>query len=94
MIMKHFKEPLNTAVFTTRFIISGESVIVFIAHDDDGSWQFQGTENKVSESDMRLVSLGEIIEIDNSILQLADMPEGFEAMRNDKNSNWIITSSN
>ena len=89
-----FKESLNTAVFTTRFIVDRVSPILFVYHDDDGSWQFLGGEQEVYDEDMRLVALGEIIEIDESVLKLADMPKGFEAVRSDKNSEWKIVSSN
>lgn len=91
--MKHFKESLNTAVFTSRFILDG-SPILFIFHDEDGSWQFLGEEEIINENDMKLVALSEIIEIDNSVLNVADMPEGFEAIRSNKKGEWKVINSN
>ncbi len=85
-----FKEPLNTAVFTTKFVIEDLAPIVFVYHDSDGCWQFHGSEEKVIDDDIRIVSLDEIIALDQSIIELAEMPEGFEAVRSKKGDNWQI----
>jgi hypothetical protein len=38
---KVFKEPLNTAVFTTQYVIEENKGITYVTHDaDDGAWQF------------------------------------------------------
>ncbi len=89
-----FKESLDTAVFTTKYIVEKKSPILFVYHDDDGSWQFHGPEQEISEDDMRLISLGEMIGLDGSILELSGMPKGFEAARSSKESTWKVASSN
>lgn len=89
-----FKESLNTAVFTTRYVVEELSPILFVYHDDDGSWQFHGGEQEILDEDMRLVALEEIIKLDKSILELANMPIGFEAVRSDDQSSWKVISSN
>lgn len=94
MIMKKFKEPLTTAVFTTKYVLENGSAIVYIYHDGDGDWQFHGAEDNISDSDMRVVGLGEIISMDNTVLQIADLPLGFEAIRKDKQDDWNIVSPN
>ncbi len=91
--MKKFKESLKTAVFTTKFIADKLSPIVYVSHDDDGSWQFQGPEDNVSDEDIRLLGLGEIIEIDNTILEISDMPNGSIAIRDNSVSHWKVISS-
>ena len=91
--MKKFQEPLSTAVFTTKFVLEG-STVLFVFHDEDGSWQFHGREDDVNEEDMRLIGLGEMIDLDKTILDLADLPNGFEATRSDKSSPWRIMNSN
>lgn len=87
-----FKESLNTAVFTTSFVIENNSVITYVCHDSDGSWQFQGNEVIEDDDNIRLVSLGEILELDKSIIALSDLPIGFEATRSGKEKEWIILS--
>ena len=58
------------------------------------SWQFHGFEDNVADEDIRLVALDEIVEIDASVLELAEMPKGQEAIRKDKNSDWQIINNN
>ena len=91
--MCKFPIDLNTAVFTTRFILEG-APILFVYHDEDGSWQFIGNDDIVNDNDMKLVALREIIEMDESLLKLAEMPMGSEAMRSDKAKHWKILNSN
>jgi hypothetical protein len=94
MKKKSFSESSDTAVFTTRFVVRDKSPILFVYHDADGSWQFHGNETNVDDKDMMLVGLGEVIEIDNTILEIADLPLGFEAMRSRKGDEWKIMNSN
>ena len=38
-----FVDDLNTAVFTTKFILESQSPIMYVYHDEeDGAWQFSG----------------------------------------------------
>ena len=38
---KQFKENLNTAVFTTKFVLKQKRTITYVTHDaEDGAWQF------------------------------------------------------
>ena len=92
--MKSFKENLNTAVFTTRFVIENGSPILFVFHYEDDSWQFSGPEEGLYDNDYRVVSLGEIIEHDKSIAEIVDIPINSNAMRLNINSPWRITNSN
>lgn len=85
-----FLIPLDTAVFTTKYVLESCSDIIFVSHDDDGYWQFQGSENIISDDDIKLVRLDEILEIDPSIKLLGNMDRGFEAHRLNKNSEWKI----
>jgi hypothetical protein len=88
---KHFEESLNTAVFTTKFILENKSPILFVYHyEEDGAWQFSGLENPISDDDYRVISLDEVIQLDNTVLELADLPLGGEAYRLDIKSPWII----
>lgn len=88
---KQFKGDLQTYVFTTRFVIEDNSDITFATHDHEGDWQFM-SDDEFNESDARVVSLQEILELDSTLLKLADLPIGYEAKRNDKYSNWEISS--
>ena len=87
---KKFSDNVNTAVFTTKYILEKHSPILYVFHyEDDGAWSFSGHED-CHNGDYRVISLEEMISIDNSILDLVDMPYGYRAKRADINSPWII----
>jgi hypothetical protein len=88
--MKYFKENLDTAVFTTRFVLEEKSPILVAYHFEDGSWQFSGKEDNLNDEDFKIISLGEIIEIDKTLLQISDMPLNSEARRLSSVSEWRI----
>jgi hypothetical protein len=83
-----FSDAKNVAVFTTGNIISGSHSILYVIHDaDDGAWQFHSGEG-FNQEDCKVVSLGEIVSIDSSILNLADLPLGWMATRKSQNDGW------
>jgi hypothetical protein len=85
-----FIDDLNTAVITTKFVLEDNSLIQFVYHyEEDGFWEFLGAENS-TEEEYRIISLEEVIIIDESILEIADLPLGSFAYRNDKNDKWKV----
>ena len=83
-----FLDPPNVAVFTHRQIMKGEEWIAYVSHDDDdGCWQFLGPGN-AREEDASTVGLKEIFDLDNSIGELADLPEGWHAWREAPSEPW------
>lgn len=92
MANKKFKEADNTAVFTTKFVIIDKKDITYVTHDkEDGAWQFFSDDQFDDfESVAKIVGLGEILKIDNTLLELADMPEGFSAYRKFKGDRWTM----
>jgi hypothetical protein len=87
-----FNEEINIAVFTTRFVVQNASPIVYVSHDEEGDWQFLGSE-QVSMKDAMVVSLEDIITIDKTILELANLPIGDSASRSSKESKWEIITN-
>jgi hypothetical protein len=88
--MKKFEESLNAYVFTTKYVLKEGHPIVYVSHDDDGDWQFLGKADNLKEEDAMVISLGEMIEYDSTILEIADLPKGHEATRKDRSSQWRI----
>ena len=85
-----FPDPPNVAAITTRKVVSGEDWIAYVSHDeDDGAWQFHGCSGgAASEADAALVSLRKIVAMDPSVQELADLPLGWYARRDTKESSW------
>jgi hypothetical protein len=80
---------LNKAVFTTVYVLNRISPIVYVSHDADDDWQFFGPEKNVQIDKARVMSLGEIIEMDPTVKELLNMPIGTEAHRKDIGSEWM-----
>lgn len=89
---KKFKEADNTAVFTTKFVITDNKEITEVHHDeDDGAWQFFSNDGFDDFSKVvKVVGLGEITKIDSTLFEIADMPTGYLAHRKYKGDKWII----
>jgi hypothetical protein len=89
---KEFKEPLNTAVFTTKYVTEENKEITYVTHDlEDGAWQFF-SEDKFEDFGKvaKILSLSQIIKIDKTVLEIADLPLGYYAIRKSKKENWEI----
>jgi hypothetical protein len=92
-MIKKFNDDLNTAVFTTKFVVEDKSPILYVFHyEEDGSWQFSGYEHEINDNDYRIVSLQEIINLDNSVLEIADLPLQYMAFRESLKELWKIKS--
>ena len=88
--MKEFKDELNTAVITTKYVLEENSSILFVYHYDAGFWQFSGKEEDLQDSDYRVISLQEVIAMDSSIIEVSDLDFETMAYRESINSDWEI----
>lgn len=88
MIKWPFQDPRNVAVFTTWTVLRGRRPIVLVRHDAyDGAWVFL-SDDPFDMQDAAVVALEEIALHDPSVCELADLPEGWHAIRNGSNGNW------
>ncbi|MGJ7571543.1 hypothetical protein ACSFBX_13490 [Variovorax sp. RB2P76] len=84
-----FQDAPNLACFTVRSIMNGTAPILYVSHDDDdGAWQML-TSDAADMSQAMIVALVQLIERDRTLIELADMPLGWSASREDGNSPWI-----
>ena len=84
-----FDQPRNCAVITLRKIVYENAPILHVSHDaDDHGWQFLGLEDADVE-EAAVVSFQELVQIDPSILALADLPPGWHAWRRSKSEAWV-----
>lgn len=71
-----------------RQILDGSEPILLVSHEaDDHSWQFLGISD-ASVSDGRLVCLEEIVRLDPTVLEVADLPPGWQAVRDQVGGHW------
>jgi hypothetical protein len=82
-----FADPVNVAVLTLRQIVQEGWPILQVSHDDDGTWQFLGWETPC-ETDVLVVSLANIVRMDSTVKQLADLPLGWRAWRQRAEEEW------
>jgi hypothetical protein len=82
-----FADPKNVAAFTVRQIVRQRHPILRVTHDTDGAWQFLEWQTPRKE-DVVVVGLAEMTELDPSILELADLPFGWRALRRNAQEPW------
>jgi hypothetical protein len=86
-----FDQTPKTAALTTRQVLEEKrDVRVVIHYSDDNSWAFLcGTTQ--DKRDGRVVGMGEAVEIDDSLLTVADLPPGWCAQRDFRGGPWRRT---
>jgi hypothetical protein len=83
-----FDQPRNCATLTMRQVLDGSEPILLVTHDaDDHGWQFIGVSD-ASLADGRIVCLEEIVRLDPTVLEVADLPPGWQAFRDDVGGEW------
>ncbi len=86
-----FDHPPGTGVLTQRQIIAQCAPILHVSHDlADHGWQFLGWDDARIE-DAMLVSFSRIVNLDATLLQLADLPPGWHAWRRTIADAWERT---
>jgi hypothetical protein len=83
-----FDQPRNCATLTMRQVLDGSEPILLVSHDaDDHAWQFIGSSDP-SVEDGRVVCLKEMVELDPTVLEVADLPPGWQAIRERVGGVW------
>jgi hypothetical protein len=83
-----FDQPPNCAVFTIRGVLDRAEPVLHVTHDeDDHGWQFLGAKSP-HESDARVVALEEMLNLDPTLHELADLPVGWHAWRRYLGDQW------
>ncbi|QQT24844.1 hypothetical protein [Sphingobacterium spiritivorum] len=88
-LYNYFSDP-NEAVLTTLFVLNKDEQITRIYHHlEDGMWEFVG-DTEAAESDYRVVSIQEMVNLDNSILSVSNMEPGYFAHKVVGNNTFFI----
>jgi hypothetical protein len=82
-----FHEGKNRAAITTKYVFDGTHPILLVSHDEEGDWQFLcGTTNL--PEDGRIVCLATVVERHPAVVELADLPVGWQAARDGVDQSW------
>lgn len=83
-----FDQPRNCATLTMRQVLDRSEPILLVSHDaDDHGWQFIGASD-ASVADGKLVCLEHIVYLDPTVLEVADLPPGWQAVRECVGGPW------
>lgn len=82
-----FADAHNTASFSTTKVVREHLPVLLVSHDADGAWQFlDATTDEPGEA--LLVCMACIYEGDQSLEQIADLPLGWSAWRQEVGGTW------
>jgi hypothetical protein len=81
--------PRNCVVITLKQIMDGSRPILYVANDDEDGLQFL-SDCEVEEADVALVALNEIIELDETVLDVVDILPGSIACRDAVDDDWVV----
>lgn len=85
-----FLDARNVAVFSSQKIVVDGEWVYYVTHDkEDGAWQFHPYSGFTSESEVAVVSLEEMVRLDQSLKELSNLPVGWHAWRKSPNSSWV-----
>jgi hypothetical protein len=83
-----FDQPPDCAVISLRSIVLDGAPILYVSHDaDDHGWQFLGV-GDLDVTQAAIVGLQEMVELDSTILEVADLPPGGHASRPSPSAPW------
>jgi len=83
-----FDQPSNVAAITTRQVIQDGFPILRVTHySDDHSWAFIcGTTD--ATDDGRVIGMGEVLKVDSTLREIADLLPGWSAWREKVGGVW------
>jgi len=83
-----FDQPRNCGTLTTRQVLDGSEPILLVSHDeDDHGWQFIGASD-ATVANGKIVCLEEMARLDPTILEVADLDPGWQALRDFVGDPW------
>lgn len=83
-----FDQPRNCTTITMRQVLDGLEPILLVSHDiEDHCWQFIGTTD-ANVADGRVVCLEHMADLDPTVLEVADLPPGWQAVRDEVGEPW------
>jgi hypothetical protein len=83
-----FDQPPNCVAITTTHVLKEGCDITHVYHDeDDHGWQFHYAGEKL-DSDVMVVAMKTITRLDPTVMEVADLPLGWLAVRERRGTPW------
>ncbi|MGC4015485.1 MAG: hypothetical protein QM755_13355 [Luteolibacter sp.] len=83
-----FDQSQNCATFTTTLVMRERQSITHVYHDeDDHAWQFHAAGGAQADQ-MMIVALKEVVDLDPTVLEVANLPIGWMAFRSSRFEPW------
>jgi hypothetical protein len=83
--------PEGVGVVIQRTVIDGQQPALSVVHDEDGDWLAWDGINDPNVPDAAiLVCMHHLVDLDPSVAELATMPPGTEAWRDNATDPWTI----
>lgn len=83
-----FSDAEDKAVFTCNHVLEGKKTILYASHDSDGDWQFLCGQNDHTEANAKIISLKQAVDLDETLNDLYEMPNGVGAEREKLGAKW------
>ena len=80
--------PNVAAVTSTHITTEGKPILLVTHYRDDHSWGFQSG-LPVTTADAQVVGMKEIVKLDSSVAEVADLPPGWSASREAVGKEWV-----
>jgi hypothetical protein len=82
-----FDQGPSVAAITVRAILDGDPILHVTHDEDDHGWQFLDGRS-VDADDARVVAMSEVVALDKSVREVADLPPGWVAWREGPGQPW------
>jgi hypothetical protein len=84
-----FADPPNVATISLRDIMERRRPVLYVSHDaGNGWWQFTDGRDNPNPADGVVLGLACVLDIDPSVAEVADLPLGWRAWREDVGQPW------
>lgn len=82
-----FPDPPDTLAFSTKRIVFDRHPVLHVVHNSDGAWQFLDGQD-VAQEDVALVHMAHVVGAHEGVVDVADLPRGWEASRESALAPW------
>ena len=84
-----FDQGPNVSAFTTRQVVELKLPVLHVTHhSDDDSWSFLCGTTEDYKADAKIVCMAHLLQMDDTLRAIADLPPGWSAVRKNIHSDW------